>query len=126
MDLSLTSTQEILRDSARDFLTQECPRSFVRDVDETATGFSPELWQKMSEMGWVGMVLPEQYGGGGSSFMDLAVLSEEMGSACLSTPLHSSSVLGGSPPKGRNNSIMSSVVVPAARSSCMTQPSTPI
>ncbi|MQF48543.1 acyl-CoA dehydrogenase [SAR202 cluster bacterium AC-647-N09_OGT_505m] len=95
MDLSLTSTQEILRDSARDFLTQECPRSFVRDVDETETGFSPELWQKMSELGWVGMVLPEQYGGGGSSFMDLAVLSEEMGSACLSTPLHSSAVLGG-------------------------------
>ena len=95
MDLALTSTQEILRDSARDFLTQECPRSFVRDVDETETGFSPELWQKMSEMGWVGMVLPEQYGGGGSSFMDLAVLSEEMGSACLSTPLHSSVVLGG-------------------------------
>ena len=95
MDLSLTSTQEILRDSARDFLTQECPRSFVKDVDETETGFSPELWQKMSEMGWVGMVFPEQYGGGGSSFMDLAVLSEEMGAACISTPLHSSVVLGG-------------------------------
>lgn len=95
MDLSLTSTQEILRDSARDFLSQECPRSFVRDVDESETGFSPELWQKMSEMGWVGMVLPEEYGGGGSSFMDLAVLTEEMGAACISSPLHSSVVLGG-------------------------------
>jgi alkylation response protein AidB-like acyl-CoA dehydrogenase len=95
MDLSLTSTQEILKDSARDFLAQECPRGFVKDVDETETGFSPELWQKISEMGWVGMVLPEQYGGGASSFMDLAVLSEEMGAACISTPLHSSVVLGG-------------------------------
>ena len=95
MDLSLTTAQELLRDSARDFLAQECPRSFVKEVDESETGFSPELWQKMAELGWVGMILPEEYGGGGNSFMDLAVLYEEMGSACISSPHHSSAILGG-------------------------------
>lgn len=95
MDLALTSTQEILRDSARDFLTRECPRSFVREVDDREDGFSTELWQKLAEMGWVGMILPSEYGGGDANFTDMSVIYEEMGAACVSTPHHSSVVLGG-------------------------------
>jgi alkylation response protein AidB-like acyl-CoA dehydrogenase len=95
MDLSLSTAQELLRDAARDFLAQECPRSFVKEVDESETGFSTELWQKMAELGWIGMIIPEEYGGGGNSFMDLGVLYEEMGSACISSPHHSSVILGG-------------------------------
>jgi alkylation response protein AidB-like acyl-CoA dehydrogenase len=49
----------------------------------------------MSEMGWVGMALPAEYGGGGNSFTDVAILFEELGYACLSSPLHSSVLLGG-------------------------------
>ena len=58
MDLSLTSAQQLIRDSARDFLATETPRSFVKEIDETDTGFSQELWIQMSEMGWVGMIIP--------------------------------------------------------------------
>ncbi|MBF8266963.1 MAG: hypothetical protein HW388_471 [Dehalococcoidia bacterium] len=95
MDLSLTPGQQMLRDAARDFLTREYPRKVIREIDETESGFSPELWRQMVDMGWVGMILPEEYGGMGSSFTDLGVLYEEMGAACLSSPHHSSVVLGG-------------------------------
>jgi alkylation response protein AidB-like acyl-CoA dehydrogenase len=95
MDLGLNSGQQILKDSARDFLAREYPRNVLKEIDESETGFSPEMWRQMVDMGWVGMIIPEEYGGGGSSFTDLAVLYEEMGAACLSTTHHSSVILGG-------------------------------
>lgn len=95
MDLSFSETQSLIKNSAREFLTRECPRAFVKEMDESETGFSPDLWRQMAEMGWVGMALPGEYGGGDASFTDVAVLFEEMGYACLSSPLHSSVILGG-------------------------------
>src|SRR5207244_2272299 len=56
MDLSLTEEQQLLQDSARDFLRQECPTTHVRAMEEDRTGYSPELWQKMTEVGWAGMM----------------------------------------------------------------------
>jgi alkylation response protein AidB-like acyl-CoA dehydrogenase len=95
MDYSLTEEQEMLRKMARDFLSTECPKSLVREMAEDETGHSLELWQKMSEIGWLGLVIPEQYGGGGGSFFDLVVLLEEMGRACVPGPFFSTAVLGG-------------------------------
>ncbi len=94
MDLSLTEAQEMIKNTARSFLEQECPKERVRELDETETGFEPELWQRMVEMGWVDMMIPEEYGGSGSSFTDLGVLYEEMGRALLPSPHHSTAVLG--------------------------------
>lgn len=97
MDLSLTPAQTLLKNTARDFLSHECPLiTFVRVMDDTETGFSSDLWRRMVELGWVGMGLPAQYGGGGSSATDLAVLFEELGYHCISSPLHSSVLLAGS------------------------------
>lgn len=96
MDFSLTPAQTLLRNTAKDFLSHECPLlGFVRAIDETETGFSVELWRRMAELGWVGMALPTEYGGGGSSVTDVAILFEELGYACIPSPLHSSSILGG-------------------------------
>jgi alkylation response protein AidB-like acyl-CoA dehydrogenase len=95
MDYSLTEEQEMLRKMARDFLSTECPKSLVREMAEDETGHPLELWEKMSEIGWLGLVIPEQYGGGGGSFFDLVVLLEEMGRACLPGPFFSTAVLGG-------------------------------
>lgn len=96
MDLSLTPEQTLLRNSARDFLSNECPLiQFIRPLDETATGFSPELWRKMAGLGWVGMVLPTEYGGGGSSYTDAGVLFEELGYHCVYSPILSSVFLAG-------------------------------
>ena len=95
MDYSLTEEQEMLRKMARDFLSTECPKSLVREMAEDETGHPLELWEKMSEIGWLGLVIPEQYGGGGGSFFDMVVLLEEMGRACLPGPFFSTVVLGG-------------------------------
>jgi alkylation response protein AidB-like acyl-CoA dehydrogenase len=58
-------------------------------------GYSPELWDKMAELGWQGLIFPEEYGGLGGSLLDLAVLVEEMGRACLPGPFFSTVVLSG-------------------------------
>jgi alkylation response protein AidB-like acyl-CoA dehydrogenase len=95
MKLTLTEEQEMLRKAARDFLADKLPKKFVKQLEESETGYSSELWQEMAELGWMGLVFPEEYGGGGMSFLDLAVLLEEMGRACLPGPFFSTVVLGG-------------------------------
>jgi len=93
MDLGLTSEQEMLQNSAREFLEKEAPRTVITDIDDSPTGFSPELWRKMAELGWAGLLVPEQYGGLGTDLLTTAVLHEELGHAAVNTPLHSSAVL---------------------------------
>ena len=97
MDLSFTEEQLILKKSAHDFLAKECPKKMVRELDESETGYSPELWKKMAAMGWMGCLLPEQYGGSGGSYLDLIVLLEEMGYSILPGPYFSTMVLGALP-----------------------------
>ncbi len=95
MDFNLNEEQEMLRKMARDFLTTESPKSLVREMVEDDKGHSEILWQRMAELGWMGLAFPEEYGATGGSFLDLAVLLEEMGRACLPGPFFSSIVLGG-------------------------------
>jgi len=95
MDFSLAEEQEMLRKSARDFLTTECPKELVREMVKDETGFPRELWKKMAELGWLGLLIPEKYDGCGMGFLDLVVLVEEMGHACLPGPFFSTVVLGG-------------------------------
>ena len=93
MDLSLTQAQEMLRNSAREYLEREWPLPKIRELQDSDTGFQPELWRQMAEMGWLGMGVSEAYGGVGSSLTDLGVLQEELGRACLSTPFLHSTIL---------------------------------
>jgi len=95
MDFILTELQEMLRTSARDFLKTNCPKKLAREMAKDEKGYTTELWQKMGEMGWMGLIIPEEYGGAGGSFLDLVVLLEEMGRACLPGPFFSTVVLGG-------------------------------
>jgi len=97
MKLALTEEQEMLKKTALDFLADKCPKTFVKQMEESETGYSRELWQEMAELGWLGLAFPEKYGGGDMNFLDLAVLLEEMGRACLSGPFFSTVVLGGLP-----------------------------
>ena len=76
MDMSFSEEQEMLRKTARDFLIDNCPKSFVREMEEDDAGYTPELWRKMAGLGWMGLIIPENYGGIGGSFLDLAVLLE--------------------------------------------------
>ncbi len=95
MNFGLSEQQEMLKRMARDFLTTECPKSLVRQMTGDERGYSLELWEKMANLGWMGLVFPEKYGGSGGSFLDLAVLLEEMGRACLPGPFFSTVVLAG-------------------------------
>jgi len=87
MDLRFSEQQEILKKMARDFLTAECPKTLVRELEESDKGYSTNLWKKMAELGWMGLVIPEDYEGMGYSFQDLTVLVEEIGKNILPGPL---------------------------------------
>jgi alkylation response protein AidB-like acyl-CoA dehydrogenase len=95
MDLALSEEQEMLKTMARDFLSDKLPKTAVKEIEESESGYSSEMWKEMAGLGWMGLVLPEKYGGGGMSFLDLAVLVEEMGRACLPGPYFSTVILGG-------------------------------
>lgn len=86
MDLGLSEQQELLKNAARDFLEKECPESHVREMEEDERGYSPDLWKKMAELGWQGLIVPEQYGGQGFEYLDLIVLIEEFGRALVPGP----------------------------------------
>ena len=95
MDLGLNEVQQMLKTSAREILAQECPLDFVRAMEEDPRGYTDELWQQIARLGWNGLAFPEQFGGSGGSFLDLAVLLEEMGRALMPGPFFSTVVLGG-------------------------------
>lgn len=95
MDFALSEQQEMLKNTARDFLAKECPKTLVREVEQDDKGYSPELWKKMADMGWMGLVFPEEYGGSGLSFLDFTILLEEMGRALVPGPFLSTIVCCG-------------------------------
>ena len=97
MDFALSEQQEMLKKSARDFLSVECPKKVIREIEASDLGYSPELWKKMASLGWMGLALPEEYGGAGLSLLDMAVLFEEFGRAAMTEPMFSTVVLGALP-----------------------------
>ena len=56
MDFSLSEEQEMLKKTARDFLETECTESVVMEVDKGDTGYSPEMWRKIANLSWLGLV----------------------------------------------------------------------
>lgn len=94
MDFGLSAEQELLQQSARDFLQRECPTSLVRSVMGPAQdGWPRDLYAKMAELGWLGILVPAKFGGSGGEMLDAALLCEEFGRAALPGPFFSSSVL---------------------------------
>ena len=95
MDFGFSEDQDMIRQMARDFLAENCPTSFVRQMMEDEKGYSPDLWSEMAGFGWLGMIFPEEYGGQGLGFVDLMVILEEMGAVLLPSPYFSSVILAG-------------------------------
>mgnify|MGYP001994130728 CR=1 FL=1 len=79
MELGFTAEQTILRESAREFLEQECPMDQVRKTLEADSRFPESLWSQLAELGWFGLQIPEEWGGSGLGALDLALLQEELG-----------------------------------------------
>jgi 3-oxocholest-4-en-26-oyl-CoA dehydrogenase beta subunit len=94
VDFALSPEQELLKKEVRHFLETECPKSAVKKLETSEIGYSPEMWKKMADLGWLGLILPEAYGGVGGSLLDLAVMLEEVGRATAPSPLFSTMVMG--------------------------------
>jgi alkylation response protein AidB-like acyl-CoA dehydrogenase len=90
MDFGLNEDQETLAKYARDFLDNECPTTFVRAMIEHDTGKDDAFYKHMADLGWMGIAIPEAYGGQGMTYVDLAVLLEEMGRALVPGPFFAS------------------------------------
>ena len=94
--MALTEEQEALQRTAREFVQSRSPLSrlrAVRDAD-TADGFSRELWAEMARLGWLGIVVPEQYGGAGLGWTELMVVLEELGRGLVPEPMMGTVLLG--------------------------------
>jgi alkylation response protein AidB-like acyl-CoA dehydrogenase len=95
MNFGFNEEQELLRSTARKFFENECPSTVVRTLMDSAEGMTPELWRKVAEQGWLGLVYPEACDGMGLGLVDLVVLLEEMGRAVVPGPFFSTVLLGG-------------------------------
>ena len=93
MDFGLSEDQEMLCRSAAEFLAAECPPTLVREVARDEDGYPRALYRKMAELGWMGLVVPETYGGAGVGMLELALLCEQLGRAVVPGPFFSSAVL---------------------------------
>jgi alkylation response protein AidB-like acyl-CoA dehydrogenase len=86
MNFGFTEEQELLRQEVRKFLDAHAPLDEVRKLAETPEGFSRELWKQIGELGWIGLTIPEAYGGAGLGWVDLTVVLEEMGRTLFPSP----------------------------------------
>jgi len=94
MYFQFTEDQRGFQDSVRKFLENECTPVQIRTGWTTETGRSPELWSKLAEMGLFSLLVPEAYGGLGSSEVDLVLLLEETGRAALPEPVVETAAIG--------------------------------
>ncbi len=97
MPLVLSDEQELLRETAREFVKEKSPVSELRRLrdDPHSDGFSRELWKEMAALGWAGIPFPEDLGGVGLGPVELGVVLEECGRSLVASPLFASVALAG-------------------------------
>jgi alkylation response protein AidB-like acyl-CoA dehydrogenase len=89
MNFDFSDDQKQLRDQARKFLTEKCPPKAVRVVLDGKAPYDSALWQGLAEMGFLGVAIPEEFGGAGAGHLELCVIAEEMGRANAPVPFSS-------------------------------------
>ena len=94
MDFNFSEDQLLLQQTVREFLAGECDVAWVRSQWESDTGRSSEFWQKLSEIGIPGLLIPESQGGLGMDEIDFVLLLEEMGRAALPEPVIGTAAVG--------------------------------
>src|SRR5215470_11796628 len=94
--LVLSEEQEILARTARELVAGRAPAKRLRDYRDRhdADGFSRDLWGEMAKLGWLGIVVPEAYGGAGLGWSDLMVVLEELGRSLVTEPVTGTMLLG--------------------------------
>lgn len=94
MNYDLNEEQIMLKNTARRFLAEVCNGYFIKEMKQDAKGYTEDLWKKMAELGWMCILIPEEYDGIGGSVLDMAVLMHEIGYSCLPGPFFSTAVVG--------------------------------
>lgn len=87
MNFGFTEEQELLRDQVRRFMQDQCPIPKVREIMKTESGFDAGVWQQMADLGWLGLLIPEDLGGVGLKWVDLIVVLEKTGYGLSPMPL---------------------------------------
>jgi alkylation response protein AidB-like acyl-CoA dehydrogenase len=89
MNFDFSDEQKQMRDEARKFLSEKCPPKAVRAVLDGKEPYDRELWKGLAEMGFLGVAIPEEFGGAGAGHLELCVIAEEMGRALAPVPFSS-------------------------------------
>jgi alkylation response protein AidB-like acyl-CoA dehydrogenase len=89
MNFDFSDDQKQLRDQARKFLTEKCSSKAVRAVLDGKAPYDKALWKGLAEMGFLGVAIPEEFGGAGAGHLELCVIAEEMGRALAPVPFSS-------------------------------------
>ena len=95
MNFDLTEEQQMIQDQAAKFVAAESPVSRFRKLREDEIGWDKAMWAKMAEQGWLSIAVPEEQGGFGGSFLDMAVILEQLGRGLVPEPMIASAVLAG-------------------------------
>ncbi|MEZ4331985.1 MAG: acyl-CoA dehydrogenase family protein [Myxococcota bacterium] len=86
MNFDFSDEQKLLQQTARDYLAEHSPLATCRSILEGAEPYAATLWKGAAEMGWQGAVIPEQYGGAGFGYLELAMIAYEVGRALAPIP----------------------------------------
>src|SRR6201986_526050 len=97
MNFDFSDEQKQMRDEARKFLTEKCPPKAVRVVLDGKAPYDKELWKGLAEMGFIGVAIPEEFGGAGAGHLELCVIAEEMGRALAPVPFSATVYLATEP-----------------------------
>ncbi|MGB5702033.1 MAG: acyl-CoA dehydrogenase [Polyangiales bacterium] len=95
MDFELEQDQQMLAQTVADFAKNESPVERFRKLRDDEVGYEPAVWQKMGELGWLGVAFPESVGGFGGSFVECALVLENLAATLVPEPYLASVVLGG-------------------------------
>ena len=95
MDLQLSEDQKMIKETAASFVKKDSPLSRARKLRDDDTGYDSSVWRKMGELGWLGVPFPESVGGFGGSFIECALVLENLATTLVPEPYLASVVLGG-------------------------------
>lgn len=93
VDFGWSKSQALLRKSVQEFLKKECPSDRVRELAVDSRGYDPKLWDQLAELGYLGLAIPEAYGGMGGEYLELMIFMEEAGRKLLPSPFFATVVL---------------------------------
>ena len=89
MNFDFSEEQKLLQHTAKEFLAEHSSLTLVREVLESDGGYSKALWKGVAELGWLGVAIPEEYGGAGYGYLELAMIAGEIGRSLAPIPFGS-------------------------------------